>query len=110
MATLQRPTGGHHRASRSRQERDISQSRVDAVTKRPLDRFPIMNVDIVIDNDHMLGGVIAEVTAPECRGDLLGVTAMRFANLYTHRFRPFATPYTGNIGHAGLLQIVPRHR
>ena len=62
-----------------------------------------MNVDIVIDHDHMLGGVIAEMTAPQCRGDLLGVTAMRFANLYTHRFRPFAMPHAGDVWNARLL-------
>src|SRR5918996_2983400 len=50
------------------------------------------------------------MAAPQSRGDLLGMPAMAFANLNTQKLRPFAPPYTGHIGHAGLFEILPRHR
>src|SRR5438132_13068753 len=47
-----------HGARRSRKHRDIAEAGVEPVTERPLDRFPIVNVDIVVDHDQMLSRVI----------------------------------------------------
>src|SRR5919108_3431687 len=50
------------------------------------------------------------MAAPQSRGDLLGVAAMALANLNAQQLRPFAPPDTGHVGHAGLFEILPRHR
>ena len=49
---------------------------VDPIAERPLDRFPIVDIDIIVDDDQMLAGIIAEMAAPQRRGHLLGVTAV----------------------------------
>src|ERR671936_247092 len=50
------------------------------------------------------------MAAPQSRGDLLGMAAMALANLNTQQLRPFAPPDTGHVRHAGLFEILPRHR
>src|SRR5262245_62596633 len=88
-----------HRARGPGEGRDVTEPGVHSIAERPLDRFPIMNIDVVIDHDEMLASVIGEMASPQSSRNLLGVTAMAFADLDAQKLGPFAAPNAGHIRH-----------
>ena len=109
IALIERYAGIQHRTARAGKKRNIAEAGVDPIAERPFDRLPIVNIDVVIDDDDVLGRVMPEMAAPECCGDLLRMTAVRFADLHAHGLRPFATPHAGDIRHPRLLEVMPGH-
>src|SRR5215510_12074114 len=83
---------------------------IHSVAERPLDRFPIMDIDVVIDHDKMLACVIGEMASPQRRCNLLRVAAMAFADLDAQELGPFAAPDPGHIRHTRLFEVLPGHR
>ena len=61
---FQRHAGIEHGAGGARKYRNVTEPGVEPVTQRPFDRFPIVNIDIVIDDDEVLPGIIRQVAAP----------------------------------------------
>ena len=102
--------GVQHRAGGSGEERDVTHAGIDAIGERPLNRFPVEDIDVFIDDNEMLGGVVAQVRAPEGVGHLLGMAAVTFADLDPHHFGPLAAPHTQHVGNPRLFEVVPRHR
>src|SRR5262245_52968056 len=91
-----------HRARSYREGRDVTEPGVHPIAERPLDRLPIMDIDVVIDHDEMLARVIGEMASPQSRRNLLRVTTMAFANLDAQELGPLAAPNPGHIRHPRL--------
>jgi len=82
IALLERHAGVEHRPRGSGEHRDIAEPSIYPVAEGPFDGFPIVDIDIIVDDDEMLSGVIGEMASPQRRCDLLCMAAMAFANLY----------------------------
>src|SRR5690242_20915832 len=98
-----------HRARSSGKHRDVAEPRIEAITESPFDCFPIVDIDIVVNHDHVLRRVITEMAPPECCRDLLRVPTMALVDLNPEQLGPFAAPHARDVRYAGLLEIKPGH-